>query len=238
MGIDQRARTARASAGVEVSPTVGPEAISAGSSPGMSEIISDSTRAGQAAAASWPPFTRLRCLRTMFISPIGAPEARRASLTACFSARVIAPAGCTRSAEPPPETRATHDVVLPEAGDEIEHPRRRREPARVGHRMRRFDDLDAPGRAGVAVAGQDQPLAWSPGRLNGLGHARRRLAGADHHHPAGGLGRQRGGHAPHRVGGGDGRVEERAQEAAWVGEGHPFRRKMAVAIPARLERAT
>ena len=54
-GTDQRARIARASAGVEVSPTVGPEAISAGSSPGTSDIISGSTRAGQAAAASCPP---------------------------------------------------------------------------------------------------------------------------------------------------------------------------------------
>ena len=43
----------------------------------------------------------------MFISPIGAPEASSASLTACFSARVMAPAGCTSSAEPPPEMSAS-----------------------------------------------------------------------------------------------------------------------------------
>ena len=51
---DGPAREDRAS-GVEVPPTVGPEAISAGSSPGTSDIISESTRAGQAAAASCPP---------------------------------------------------------------------------------------------------------------------------------------------------------------------------------------
>jgi hypothetical protein len=69
-------------------------------SPGTSEMMSASIRAGQAAAASWPPFTRERCLRRMFISPIGAPEASSASLTACFSASVMPPAGRTRSAEP------------------------------------------------------------------------------------------------------------------------------------------
>ena len=44
------------------SPTVGPEAMKAGSSPGTSEIISASMRAGQAAAASCPPLTRRQVL--------------------------------------------------------------------------------------------------------------------------------------------------------------------------------
>ena len=54
-------------------PTVGPLAMSAGSSPGTSEITSASVRAGNAAAASRPPLTADSCLRTAFISPIGAP---------------------------------------------------------------------------------------------------------------------------------------------------------------------
>src|SRR4051794_6026114 len=59
--------TARASAKVDASATVGPEAMMAGSSPGTSEMTSVSTRAGWAAAARRPPLMAERCLRTMFI---------------------------------------------------------------------------------------------------------------------------------------------------------------------------
>ena len=76
----QRERIAAASAGVDTSPTVGPDPMSAMSSPGTSEIIRASIGALQA-AASWPPFTRLRCFLTTFICPIGAPEARSAART-------------------------------------------------------------------------------------------------------------------------------------------------------------
>jgi hypothetical protein len=104
--IFQRSRMASASAGVLSFPTVGPEPIRAGSFPGTSEIIKLSTGAGQAAAASCPPFTRLRCLRTTFICEIGAPEARRPALTACLSAKVSPSVGETISADSPPEIRA------------------------------------------------------------------------------------------------------------------------------------
>jgi hypothetical protein len=66
-------RMASASTAVVGSATVGPEAITAGSSPGTSEIARVSTRAGQAAAASRPPLIAERCLRTQFISPMLAP---------------------------------------------------------------------------------------------------------------------------------------------------------------------
>jgi hypothetical protein len=69
------ATSARASAKVVGSGTVGPEAITPGSSPGTSLMASVTTRAGCAAAASRPPAKALRCLRMQFISWIEAPEA-------------------------------------------------------------------------------------------------------------------------------------------------------------------
>ena len=59
-----------AAAEVVGSGTVGPDAITDGSSPGTSEIISETTGAGAAAIASLPPLIADRCLRTVFISPI------------------------------------------------------------------------------------------------------------------------------------------------------------------------
>ena len=105
--IPYRARTARASASVVGSGTVGPEPMVAGSSPGTSEMSSVTTRAGQAAAASRPPLMALRCLRTQFISSIEAPEARSARFTACFSARLRPSPGRVSSADAPPEISAT-----------------------------------------------------------------------------------------------------------------------------------
>ena len=67
------ASTARASAKVVRSGTVGPEPITPGSSLGTSEISHDSTRAGWAAMASRPPLMAERCFRTVFISTMLAP---------------------------------------------------------------------------------------------------------------------------------------------------------------------
>ena len=79
----------RASSG---SGTVGPEPITAGSSPGTSEIASVST-ARVRAPARRPPLMRERCLRTVFISPMLAPERSSARVTACLSASAtLAPA--------------------------------------------------------------------------------------------------------------------------------------------------
>ena len=101
------ASTARASAKVVGSGTVGPEAITAGSSPGTSEIASVTTRAGAAAAARRPPLIAERCFLTVLISPIVAPERSKARVTACLSARLRPGAGKVNNAEPPPETRQT-----------------------------------------------------------------------------------------------------------------------------------
>jgi hypothetical protein len=100
-----RSSRARASAQVPGSGTVGPLAMTEGSSPGTSEISRLSTRAGAQAAASRPPLMAERCLRTVFIAPMGAPLASRARLTACLSASVRPGMGRLSRAEPPPEIR-------------------------------------------------------------------------------------------------------------------------------------
>ena len=97
--------TASASAKVVASATVGPEAITAGSSPGTSEMRSVTTRAGVAAAASRPPLIAERCLRTELISAMVAPEAMSRAVAACLSASLRPGAGRLRSAEPPPDKR-------------------------------------------------------------------------------------------------------------------------------------
>ena len=98
-------RIAVASAEVVGSATVGPEAITQGSSPGTSEIMRVTTRAGAAAAASLPPLIADKCRRTQFISEMVAPLFKRALLMPCLSASVTPSAGRARSAEPPPDIR-------------------------------------------------------------------------------------------------------------------------------------
>ena len=69
---------ARASASVVGSGTVGPEPITAGSSPGTSEIASVTTRAGGRARASRPPLMRERCFRTRVdLADVGARAQQR-----------------------------------------------------------------------------------------------------------------------------------------------------------------
>ncbi len=126
-----------------------------GSSPGTSETRRASNRAGYAAAASWPPLIRLRCLRTTFISPIVAPESSRASLTACFSARVM-PSGGREERRAAAGDEAEHEVVLAQPLDQLEDAPRRVAARRVGDRVGGLDHLQPLGRRAVAVAGDDQ----------------------------------------------------------------------------------
>ena len=119
-GEDRRARRPT----VVGSGTVGPLAITAGSSPGTSEISSETVRAGNAAAASRPPLIRDRCLRTQFISSIEAPERSSALLIACLSASERPSGGRVSSAEPPPEIRAMTRSSSPRPADQLEDPAR------------------------------------------------------------------------------------------------------------------
>ena len=68
--IENRSRTSLASADVEGSPTVGPEAIVEIWFPGTSDTARVNVEAGYDAAANRPPFIAERCLRTVFISLI------------------------------------------------------------------------------------------------------------------------------------------------------------------------
>ena len=98
-----------ASAQVLASATVGPEAMSRGSSPGTSEMSSVTTRAGWQAAASRPPLMADRWRRTQFISPMLAPERSNCWLISCLSASVMPSSGSGSKDEPPPEIR--HSTV-------------------------------------------------------------------------------------------------------------------------------
>ncbi len=88
------------------SASVGADAIKEGSSPGMSEMSSETTRAGEAWTASRPPLMDERCLRTVFISVIVAPPRSNAFVMACFSSSDTPGAGIAHSAEPPPDINA------------------------------------------------------------------------------------------------------------------------------------
>ena len=59
--------------------------------------------AGDAWRASRPPLMRERCLRTVLISPMVAPERSSARVTACLSAKVMPSAGAIQLAEAPPD---------------------------------------------------------------------------------------------------------------------------------------
>jgi hypothetical protein len=121
------------------------------------------------------------------ISPIGAPEARSAWVSACFSAKVIPAAGWISSAEPPPEIRARTKSSLAAGRQQLQHPRGGGNTRGVGHRMRRLDDLDALARPRIAIARDHEPLAGAPFGLHRLGHARAGLSGTDDDDPPGRL---------------------------------------------------
>ncbi len=114
-------RIATAFARVEASGTVGPEAISDGSSPGTSEMISAQTLAGAAAMARRPPLISETCFRTQFISAIVAPERSKARASACSSASEIESGKAGSNAEPPPEIRqrTKSSAVRPDTASRI-----------------------------------------------------------------------------------------------------------------------
>ena len=105
--IRQSRASRRASARLVRSGTVGPEATCAGSSPGTSETMSETTRAGCASAARRPPLIPETCLRIAFMTEIGAPLASSARFNAASSSSVSAPGGIGNSADPPPLISAT-----------------------------------------------------------------------------------------------------------------------------------
>ena len=150
------------------------------SSPGTSEMIRLTTRAGAAASARRPPLIAERCLRTQFISPISAPLFKSARLIVRLSSSVRPGAGAASSADPPPEIRQSTRSSAVETPHALENAQRRRLARRIGHGMRGLDNLDMFGRRAMAVARDDEPFERpGPRRLDRGGHGCRRLARAD-----------------------------------------------------------
>ncbi len=160
-----------ASSLVEGSGTVGPEAMIEGSSPGTSEIISATTLAGAAAAASLPPLMAERCFRTVFISEMVAPLLSSALFTACLSSSVSPSGGSASSAEPPPEIRQStrSSSVSPCTSSRMRRAASR--PAASGTGCAASTTSSRLGRHAIAVARHhqafDRPL---PGIFQRLGH--------------------------------------------------------------------
>ncbi len=94
---------ARTSDQVDGSATPGPEPITLRSSPTTSEIASVTTWPRQL-AASRPPLTADRCLRTAFSSVIAAPAAIIVRAVCCLSASDRPGVGAAISAEAPPDS--------------------------------------------------------------------------------------------------------------------------------------
>ena len=184
---DTGARIARASAKVVGSGTVGPEPITAGSSPGTSEIRRLTTRAGCAAAARRPPLIAERCLRTAFICvDVGARGEQRAVDRLLVLERE--PGGRQREQRRgAARDQAQHQVALARLPGIVEHAARGGAARGVRHRMRRLDHLDPGARHGVAVAGDHEAFERArPVPLDRARHRRRGLAGAEHDGAAGG----------------------------------------------------
>ena len=109
----------------------GPSRSPPGSSPGTSEIASVTTRAGCARDASRPPLMRERCLRTVFISPMLAPERNSARVTACLSAKRQSVGGRDPVGRCAARHQHQHQIVCRRALGELERAlRRRRAPRR------------------------------------------------------------------------------------------------------------
>src|SRR6202162_1014263 len=196
----------RASAQVVGSPTVGPEPMSVGLSPGTSEITSVTTFAGKHAAARRPPLMPERWRRTQFISPIGAPEVSSARLSACLSSSARPASGNVSRAEAPPDINAsTRSSWL--------------SPWTLA-RMRSLDDLDALAWHGVAAARHDQARQRNgPVVLDCLRHGGRGLAGTDYDELPAGRCRQKALDMPSGLRRIDCGIEQAAQQGARIDGG-------------------
>ena len=100
--------TAKASAGVERSGTVGPEAMISSGSPNTSEMIRTINCPARHSRANPPPLMRLRCLRTVFNCWMLAPAPLKCRVTASLSSKRIVSTGAGSKADPPPEIRQMH----------------------------------------------------------------------------------------------------------------------------------
>ena len=86
-----------------------------------------------------------------------------------------------------PGDHTEHQVAFVGVAGRFQQAPGRRLPTRVGHGMAGFDNLDLPGRRGVAILGNDQTAGNTIAQdvHQGRGHARAGLAGAKHDHAPG-----------------------------------------------------
>ncbi len=100
---------------------------------------------------------RERCLRTVLISPMVAPERSSARVTACLSANETPAAGAIQLAEAPPDiSTSTRSFALGAIG-ELERAVGRFQAGGIGNRMAGFDHGHDPQRPAVAVARHRDP---------------------------------------------------------------------------------
>ena len=209
----RRSRIRSASAQVVGSALHGPEAISAGSSPGTSETRSDTTRAGAQRAPSRPPCSCDRCLRTQLISWMAAPLASRARLTSLRSPRVSPGNGNGDAVPIRRRTRARardRPSPIPWSARQCRGPRRLPPYPGPGARPRA---RQCGGWAPVPVARDDDTFnGLFPGRLHRRRHDGSRFTGADDERASARRERQRRCDGARRVRRGDGGVEKRPQQ--------------------------
>ena len=144
---------------------------------------------------------RDRCLRTVLISPIGAPERNSARLTCCFCANDTPSTGAIQFAEPPPDSSTSSRSSAVSLRRQQQRVVGGFQPGFVGHGMAGLDHPDPARRHAMAVAGggdADEARRIELERveivpLGGRRHRRRALAGGEADHPAF---RQRGANAP------------------------------------------
>ena len=133
---------------------------------------------------------RDRCLRTVLMSPIPAPDLSSARFTACFSASVSPATGAIQLAEAPPDISTSTRSSADRTGGEGERAFRSGKARRIRDGMAGFHDLDDPGRTAIA-APRDRhardPRRWEAVevmRLRDLGHGARGLSGGQDDEPA------------------------------------------------------
>ena len=183
---------ARASASVVGSGTVGPEPIADGSSSGTSEIAMVTSLAGNAVRASRPPLMRERCLRTVLISPMFAPERKQRARH-----RLLVGEGDAGRRRDPVGGGAArhqhqHQVVFVRAVGEFDRAQRGFQARPVRHRMAGFDHGHYSQRPSIAVArhrNSTEPLGaeLEPVEVVGfghLGHGACRFAGGEQNEPS------------------------------------------------------
>ena len=125
--------------------------MSAGWSPGTSEMASVTRRAGWQATPRRPPLMRERCRRTVLISPIVAPERSSARVSACLSSSDSPSAGSGSSADPPPDSRHSTRSSAPSPVHALEQALGCTSSGLSRHGMRGLEHLDALAGDGVSV---------------------------------------------------------------------------------------